>query len=390
MRVQCTARYISELNSVSWPGQPVSGLIRQRSRRQVVEGRRRRGVNGQSHPRSLTRAPVRPGAGNSGMASSCAACNVVIPSSGGRLSHPDVAATRPVEHREAPDDPAQDAEALPGDALANVSVTDLHNLVVELHRLRDANSRLQLQLEQNSSPFQCLRCVSLEQDIDCFREELSSASRLLLAQREDNALLQDELARLRSLSDEVDELRRRIVQQDALIVTQRSEFHRARDASIALHRQPFQPAPPAVDFASTPVLRPSPSHPLVAQPRSSPRWSSPISEGLDKSALNVSADVMNELIGNVIDVHPVACNGSLYRLEREHLPEVSSDSCRIDWVQPGHPPPGAHVLPDPVLTVKSVANVTLTPKLDAIVWRKGEDFFTRSLALFKTLRCVAA
>ena len=126
----------------------------------------------------------------------------VIPSSGGRLSHLDVAATQPVDPRssETPDDPAQSAEALPGDALANVSVTDLHSLVAELHRLRDANSRLQLQLEQASSPFQCLRCVSFEQDIDHFRQELSSASRLLLAQREDNALLQDELARLRSLS----------------------------------------------------------------------------------------------------------------------------------------------------------------------------------------------
>ena len=89
MRVQCTARYISELNSVSWPGQPVSGLIRRRSGRKVVEGRRWRGVNGQSHPRSLTRAPVRPGAGNSRMASSC---NVVIPSSVDRLIRPDVAA----------------------------------------------------------------------------------------------------------------------------------------------------------------------------------------------------------------------------------------------------------------------------------------------------------
>jgi hypothetical protein len=38
------------------------------------------------------------------------------------------------------------------------------------------------------------------------------------------------------------------------------------------------------------------------------------------------------------------------------------------------------------LTVKSVANVTLTPKLDTIVWRQGEDFFHRSLALFETLR----
>ncbi len=49
-------------------------------------------------------------------------------------------------------------------------------------------------------------------------------------------------------------------------------------------------------------------------------------------------------------------------------------------------PPGAHVLLAPVLTVKSVASVTLTPKLDAIVCRKGEDFFARSLALFETLR----
>jgi len=316
------------------------------------------------------------------MASSC---NVVILSSGDRLSHPDVAATQPVDSHAAPDDPAQDAEALPGDALANVSVTDLHNLVAELHRLRDENSRLQLQLEQASSTFQCLRCVSFEQDIDHFRQELSSASRLLLAQREDNALLQDELARLRSLSDEVDQLRRRVAQQDALIDTQRSELHRAREASLALHRQPFQPALPTVNFASTPVSRP-PSQPLVAPPRSSPRWSSPISEGPDKSALNVSASEMNELIANVIDVIPVAYAGSPYRLEREHLPDISPAPWRIDWVLPGHPPPGAHVLPDPVLTVKSVANVTLTPKLDTIVWRKGEDFFHRSLALFETLR----
>jgi hypothetical protein len=65
----------------------------------------------------------------------------------------------------------------------------------------------------------------------------------------------------------------------------------------------------------------------------------------------------------------------------------------IDWVHPGHPPPGAHVLPPgahvlptPVLTVKGVTNVALAPKLEAIVWRKGEDFFARSLALFETLR----
>ena len=47
----------------------------------------------------------------------------VIPSSGGRLSHLDVAATQPVHPRssETPDDPAQSAEALPGDAFANVS-----------------------------------------------------------------------------------------------------------------------------------------------------------------------------------------------------------------------------------------------------------------------------
>jgi len=68
--IQCTARYLSELNSVSWPGQPVSGLTRRRSGRKVVEGRRWRGLNGQSHPRSFPRAPVRPGAGNSIMASS--------------------------------------------------------------------------------------------------------------------------------------------------------------------------------------------------------------------------------------------------------------------------------------------------------------------------------
>jgi len=74
--IQCTARYLSELNSVSWPGQPVSGLTRRRSGRKVVEGRRWRGVNVHSHPRSFTRAPVRPGAGNSMMASSC---NDVIP-----------------------------------------------------------------------------------------------------------------------------------------------------------------------------------------------------------------------------------------------------------------------------------------------------------------------
>jgi len=104
--------------------------------------------------------------------------DVVIPSSGDRLSHPDVAAAL---HHAVPDDPAPDAEALPGDALANVSVTDLHNLVVELHQLRDANSRLQLQLEQASSPPQCLRCISFEQHVDYCHHELSSASRLLLA-----------------------------------------------------------------------------------------------------------------------------------------------------------------------------------------------------------------
>jgi hypothetical protein len=104
--------------------------------------------------------------------------DVVIPSSGDRLSHPDVAAT---QHHAVPDDPAPDAEALPGDALANVSVTDLHNLVVELQQLRDANSRLQLQLEQTSSPPQCLRCVSFEQHVDYCHHELSNASRLLLA-----------------------------------------------------------------------------------------------------------------------------------------------------------------------------------------------------------------
>ena len=71
--IQCTARYLSELNSVSWPGQPASasGLTRRRSGRKVVEGRRWRGVNVHSHPRSFTRAPVRPGAGYSMMASSC-------------------------------------------------------------------------------------------------------------------------------------------------------------------------------------------------------------------------------------------------------------------------------------------------------------------------------
>jgi hypothetical protein len=119
--------------------------------------------------------------------------------------------------------------------------------------------------------------------MDYCRNELSSASRLLLAQREDNALLQDELDRPRSLSDEVDQLRRRhIVQQGALIDTQRSELHRAREpeaeASLALHRQPFQPALPTVNFASTPVSRPLPSQPLLAPPRSSPRWPSPSSE----------------------------------------------------------------------------------------------------------------
>jgi hypothetical protein len=65
--------------------------------------------------------------------------------------------------------------------LANVSVTDLHYLVVELQQLRDANSRLQLQLEQASSPPQCLRCVSFEQHVDYCHHELSNASRLLLA-----------------------------------------------------------------------------------------------------------------------------------------------------------------------------------------------------------------
>ena len=84
--IQCTARYLSELNSVSWPGQPVSDLIRRRSGRKVVEGRRWRGANVHSRPRSFPRAPVRPGAGNSRMASSC---NAVIPSSGDRLSHLD-------------------------------------------------------------------------------------------------------------------------------------------------------------------------------------------------------------------------------------------------------------------------------------------------------------
>jgi hypothetical protein len=46
--------------------------------------------------------------------------------------------------------------------------------------------------------------------MDYCRHELSNASRLLLAQHwhEDDALLQDELDRLRSLSDEVDQLRR--------------------------------------------------------------------------------------------------------------------------------------------------------------------------------------
>ena len=83
IRIQCTARYLSELNSVSWPGQPVSGLTRRRSGRKVVEGRRWRGLNGQSHPRSFPRAPVRPGAGSSVMAS------YVIPTSGGHLSHFD-------------------------------------------------------------------------------------------------------------------------------------------------------------------------------------------------------------------------------------------------------------------------------------------------------------
>jgi hypothetical protein len=68
--IQCAARYLSELNPVSWPVQPVSDLIRRRSGRKVVEGRRWRGLNGQSHPRSFPRAPVRPGAGNSIMASS--------------------------------------------------------------------------------------------------------------------------------------------------------------------------------------------------------------------------------------------------------------------------------------------------------------------------------
>ena len=90
--IQCTARYLSELNPVSWPVQPVSDLIRRRSGRKVVEGRRWRGLNGQSHPRSFPRAPVRPDAGNSRMASSCnvvilssgVVSNVVIPSSGGR------------------------------------------------------------------------------------------------------------------------------------------------------------------------------------------------------------------------------------------------------------------------------------------------------------------
>ena len=37
--IQCTARYLSELNSVSWPGQPVSGLIRRRSGRYVSSPR---------------------------------------------------------------------------------------------------------------------------------------------------------------------------------------------------------------------------------------------------------------------------------------------------------------------------------------------------------------
>ncbi len=136
IRILCTARYLSELNPVSWPVQPVSDLIRRRSGRKVVEARRWRGANVHSRPRSLPRAPVRPGAGNSRMASSC---NVVIPSSGSRLRHPDVAATQPVDPHAAADDPAQDAEALPGDALANVIVTALHNLVVELQQLRDAN-----------------------------------------------------------------------------------------------------------------------------------------------------------------------------------------------------------------------------------------------------------
>ena len=68
--IQCTARYLSELNPVPWPGQPVSDLIRRRSGRKVVEGRRWRGANVHSRPRSFPRAPVRPGAGNSMMTSS--------------------------------------------------------------------------------------------------------------------------------------------------------------------------------------------------------------------------------------------------------------------------------------------------------------------------------
>ena len=96
---------------------------------------------------------------------------------------------------------------------------------------------------------------------------------------------------------------------------------------------------------------------------------------------------MNELIANpVIDVTPVTTLGSPPSFARDRLPWISSDSRRIDWVMPGFPPPGANVLPSPVLTVKSLAGLTLTTTLDTIVWRKGEDFFVRMLKLFESLR----